>query len=74
MGLREVIIIITYSIIMGFLLFQILQAFEYDILYVMKKKIKRDTDKRRLLVGMMLMILYSLLIYFGILDLTNLII
>lgn len=65
-------ILVSYGVVTGLIVRQMLIVFEKDIIYVIRKKIRRNVDKRRLTVGMMLLLLYSLIIYAGISDLTRL--
>ena len=74
MCLRELDILISYGVIIALFMSQILHIFECDIMFVMKKKIRRSVDKRRLTVGMMLLMLYTMLIYFAILDIMDLLV
>lgn len=65
-------ILVSYGVVTGLIVRQMLIVFEKDIIYVIRKKIRRNMDKRRLTVGMMLLLLYSLIIYAGISDLIRL--
>lgn len=65
---NKIIMVLIYSGIIMFFLRELILSFDVIIIRTLKKRYITKRDKRRLTVGMMIVCLYGIVIYIGVLD------